>query len=151
GFPNGLSGGDLARRGLTQAVRFGVEVLTPQEVSRIRCEDAYKIVTLGDGSEINCHAVLIATGVSYRKLNVLGIERLTGAGVYYGAAMTEPISCRDEDVYIIGGANSAGQAAMFFSRYARQVVMLVRGESLAQSMSSYLIEQIAQTPNIQVR
>lgn len=151
GFPSGLSGADLARRAVTQARRFGVEILTPQEVHSIRVEDPYRIVTLGDGSEISCHALLIATGVSYRKLDIPGCDQLTGAGVYYGAAMTEALSCRGEDVYIVGGANSAGQAAMHFARFARNVVMLVRGKSLTTSMSQYLIDQIADTANIEVR
>ncbi len=151
GFPSGLSGADLTRRGVTQAQRFGVEILTPQEVKGLRVEDTYRILTLGDGREVSCHALLIATGVSYRKLDVPGIERLTGAGVYYGAAMTEAMSCRDEDVYIVGGANSAGQAAMYFARYARRVIMLVRGDSLNKAMSQYLIDQINATPNIEVR
>ncbi len=149
GFPSGLSGGDLARRAVVQAKRFGVEILSA-EATGFRVEDSYRFVRLADGAEVSCHALLIATGVQWRKLDVPGIDRLTGAGVYYGAAMTEAISCQDEDVYVVGGANSAGQAAMFFSKYARRVVMLVRGESLAASMSQYLIEQIKQTPNIQV-
>lgn len=151
GFPSGLSGGDLARRAVAQARRFGVEILTPQEATSLRIEDPYRIVTLSDGSEISCHALLIATGVSYRRLDVPGMDRLYGAGVYYGAAMTEAISCQGEVVYVVGGANSAGQAAMHFSKYAAQVTMLVRGDSLTKSMSQYLIEQIAATPNIQVR
>ncbi|MBW4470145.1 MAG: FAD-dependent oxidoreductase [Stenomitos rutilans HA7619-LM2] len=149
GFPVGLSGADLARRAVTQARRFGVEILA-QEAIDIRVEDPYRIVKLADGSEVSCHALMIATGVSYRKLNVPGIDQLNGAGVYYGAAMTEAIACGGEDVYIIGGANSAGQAAMHFSKYARQVVMLVRGESLTKSMSQYLIDQIGATENISV-
>lgn len=151
GFPVGLSGSDLARRAVTQARRFGVEILTPQEVTGIRVEDPYRFVTLGDGGEISCHALILGLGVSWRRLNVPGLERLTGAGVYYGAAQTEALSCQGEDVYIIGGANSAGQAAMYFSKYARKVTMLVRGDSLAKSMSQYLIEQIAETPNIEVQ
>ncbi len=151
GFPVGLSGSDLARRAVTQARRFGVEILTPQEVTGIRVEDPYRFVTLADGSEISCHALILGLGVSWRRLNVPGLEQLTGAGVYYGAAQTEALSCQDEDVYIIGGANSAGQAAMYFSKYARKVTMLVRGDSLAKSMSQYLIEQIAETPNISVQ
>lgn len=150
GFPVGLSGADLARRAVTQARRFGVEILTPQEVKGVRLQDPYRVLQLADGSEISCHALLVATGVSYRWLNVPGAEKLTGAGVYYGAAMTEAIACSDEDVYLVGGANSAGQAAMYFSKYARKVIMLVRGESLASSMSQYLIDQIASTENIQV-
>jgi thioredoxin reductase (NADPH) len=150
GFPSGLSGADLTRRGVTQAQRFGVEILTPQEAKGVRLEDPYRIVTLGDGREVSCHAMLIATGVSYRKLDVPGLERLTGAGVYYGAAMTEAIACMNEDVYIVGGANSAGQAAMYFSKYARKVVLLVRGDSLNKGMSQYLVDQIGETPNIEV-
>ena len=150
GFPAGLSGADLARRAVAQARRFGVEVLTPQEVTNVRIEGRYRIIKLLDGSEINCHALMIATGVSYRKLDIPGVDQLTGAGVYYGAAMTEAFSCKDDEVYIVGGANSAGQAAMYFSRFARKVVMLVRSESLAKSMSQYLINQIGQTPNIEV-
>ena len=151
GFPVGLSGADLARRAVAQARRFGVEILSPQEVTGVRVEGSYRFITLADGSEISCHALLIATGVSYRKLDVPGLEQLTGAGVYYGAAMTEAISCRGDDVVIVGGANSAGQAAMYFSKYARKVTMLVRGDSLAKSMSQYLIDQIKVTPNIEVR
>ncbi|MUG91653.1 response regulator [Scytonema sp. UIC 10036] len=151
GFPVGLSGGDLARRAVTQAKRFGVEILTPQEVTDIRLQDQYRIVQLGDGNEISCHAMILALGVSWRRLDIPGLERLTGAGVYYGAAQSEALSCQGEDVYIIGGANSAGQAAMYFSRYANQVTMLVRADSLTKSMSQYLIEQIAETPNITVK
>ncbi|MDV3352468.1 FAD-dependent oxidoreductase [Leptothoe sp. LEGE 181152] len=150
GFPVGLSGSDLARRAVTQAKRFGVEILTPQEVTGIRLEDNYRIVTLSDGSEISCHALILAMGVSWRRLSVPGVEQFTGAGVYYGAAQTEAAACKDEDVYVVGGANSAGQAAMYFSKYARKVRMLVRGESLTKSMSQYLIDQIAGTDNIEV-
>jgi thioredoxin reductase (NADPH) len=150
GFPTGLSGADLARRAATQAKRFGVEILSPQEAVRLRVQEQFRFVTLGDGIELSCHAMLIATGVAYRKLDVPGIERLTGAGVYYGAAMTEAISCRDEDVYIVGGANSAGQAAMYFARFAGKVTLLVRADSLSKSMSQYLIDQIAATGNIDV-
>ncbi|MEM9007716.1 MAG: FAD-dependent oxidoreductase [Cyanobacteria bacterium P01_F01_bin.86] len=150
GFPVGLSGSDLARRAVTQAKRFGVEILTPQEATAIRTEANYHTITLSDGSEISCHAVILAMGVAWRKLTVPGIEQFTGSGVYYGAAQTEAAACQDEDVYVVGGANSAGQAAMYFSRYARQVRMLVRGESLTKSMSQYLIDQIAGTDNIEV-
>jgi len=150
GFPSGLSGADLARRAVAQARRFGVEILTPQEVSKLRVEAGSKFLTLADGTEIGAKALIIATGVSYRRLDVPGMDRVQGAGVYYGAAMTEAASCRGEDVYIVGGANSAGQAAMFFSQYARRVIMLVRGKSLQASMSQYLIDQIRQTENIQV-
>lgn len=150
GFPSGLSGGDLARRAVTQARRFGVEILTPQEAVGLRVDGPYRILKLADGGELSCHALLIATGVQWRSLDVPGIERLRGAGVYYGAGPSEAISCKDEDVYIVGGANSAGQAAMHFSKYAKRVVMLVRSDSLSDSMSQYLIEQIRQTPNITV-
>jgi thioredoxin reductase (NADPH) len=150
GFPSGLSGADLARRAVTQARRFGVEIVSPQEATGIRIEGPYRYVQLSDGNQLSCHALLLAMGVQWRKLDVPGIDRLQGAGVYYGGGATEAISCRDEDVYIIGGANSAGQAAMFFSRYAQRVVMLVRGDSLAASMSQYLIDQIKDTSNIQV-
>jgi thioredoxin reductase (NADPH) len=136
---------------VTQARRFGVEILSPQEVTGMRIADPYRFITLSDGSEISCHALILALGVSWRRLDVPGLDRLTGAGVYYGAAQTEALTCQGEDVYIIGGANSAGQAAMYFSKYARQVTMLVRGESLTKSMSQYLIEQIAETPNITVQ
>jgi len=151
GFPAGLSGAELARRAVAQAQRFGVEILNPQEATGLRREDPYRIISLSDGSEVSCHALVVATGVSYRKLAVPGIDRLTDAGVYYGAAMTEAISCKGEDVYLVGGANSAGQAAMYFSRYARRVVILVRGDSLSRGMSHYLVDQILQTPNIEVR
>ncbi|MCW5313513.1 FAD-dependent oxidoreductase [Nostoc sp. KVJ3] len=150
GFPVGLSGNDLARRGVTQARRFGVEILTPQIVTGVRLQDPYRVLQLADGSEISCHALLVATGVSYRWLNVPGAEKLTGAGIYYGAAMTEAIACSNEEVYLVGGANSAGQAAMHFSKYAKKVIMLVRGESLSLTMSQYLIDQIAATANIKV-
>jgi thioredoxin reductase (NADPH) len=151
GFPVGLSGMDLARRAVTQAKRFGVEILTPQTVTGLRIQDPYRIISLADGSEISCHALLIATGVSYRKLDIPGEDRLSGAGVYYGAAMTEAIACQGEDIFIIGGANSAGQAAMHFSKYARAVTMLIRSDSLTKSMSQYLIDQIEETENITVR
>lgn len=150
GFPLGVSGQDLADRATVQARRLGAELLT-QKVTGIRTENNYHIVKLSDGREVSSHACLIAVGVNYRRLNIPGVERLTGAGVYYGAAMTEARSCTDETVYLVGGANSAGQAAMYFSKYARQVTMLVRGQTLESSMSKYLIDQIAATSNIQVR
>ncbi|MEL6460287.1 MAG: FAD-dependent oxidoreductase [Cyanobacteria bacterium J06641_2] len=151
GFPVGLSGGDLARRAVTQARRFGVEILTPQEVQGIRVQDQYRIIKLTNGSEISSHALILALGVAWRRLNVPGIERLTGAGVYYGAAQTEARSCEGEEVYVVGAANSAGQGAMYFSKYASKVIILVRGDSLTKSMSQYLIDQIEATPNIEVR
>jgi len=150
GFPSGLSGADLARRAVAQAKRFGVEIVSPQEATAVRVDGPYRYVRLSDGNEFSCHALLLAMGVQWRKLDIPGIDRLQGAGVYYGGGTTEAISCRDEDVYIIGGANSAGQAAMYFSRYAKGVVMLVRGDTLASSMSQYLIEQIQGTSNISV-
>jgi thioredoxin reductase (NADPH) len=150
GFPEGVRGEDLARRALIQATRFGAELLT-QKATGVRTESNYNIVQLADGREVSCHACLIAVGVYYKRLATPGVERLTGAGVYYGATMTEARAYSGESVYIVGGANSAGQAAMYFSKYAKQVTMLVRGESLKASMSKYLIDQIAATSNIEVK
>ncbi len=147
GFPKGLSGADLARRATSQAKRFGVEILTPQEVSKIHTAGPYKYVTLTDGTVLHSYALVLASGVSTRQLAVPGIEPVTGAGVYYGAALTEAAFYRDTDVFVVGGANSAGQGAVFFARYARTVTMLVRS-NLGKEMSSYLIDQIAATPNI---
>jgi len=149
GFPSGLSGADLARRAYAQASRFGAEFLT-QRVANLRAENQYRLITLADSREVSCRVCLIAVGVNYRRLDAPGIDRLTGRGVYYGAALVEARSCADEEVYIIGGANSAGQAAMHFSKYAGKVTMLVRADSLEHSMSKYLIDQIAQTSNITV-
>lgn len=149
GFPSGLSGGDLARRAVVQAQRFGVEILSPQEAVSVRTEASYRILKLADGGEISCHALLVATGVQWRHLEAPGIERLQGAGVYYGGGATEALSCKGEIIYVIGGANSAGQAAMHFAKYAEKVVLLVRGDGLASTMSQYLIDQVHQTPNIQ--
>ncbi len=151
GFPAGLSGGDLARRAVAQARRFGAEILTPQHVTKIRLNGQYRVITLSDDSEINCQSLIIATGVSYRQLEIPGLNHLTGAGVYYGSAMSEEMYCRDQDVCIVGAGNSAGQAAMYLSRFARCVRLLVRGDSLAKSMSQYLIDEIARTPNIVVQ
>jgi thioredoxin reductase (NADPH) len=151
GFPSGLSGADLTRRAVAQARRFGAEILAPQQTVAVRSEGQYRIVKLSDGSEVSCHALMVATGVQWRKLDIPGVARLQGAGVYYGAGPAEAISCRDEEVYIVGGANSAGQAAINFSRYARRIVMLVRGSSLASSMSRYLIDEIEHTPKIEVQ
>jgi len=150
GFPSGLTGGDLARRAVAQARRFGVEIVSPQEATALRVDGPYRYLRLNDGTELSCHAMLLAIGVQWRKLDIPGMDRLRGAGVYYGGTATEAASCQDEDVYIIGGANSAGQAAICYSRYAKRVVMLVRGESLAATMSQYLIDQIQETPNIHV-
>jgi len=151
GFPTGLSGGDLARRAVAQARRFGVEILAPQEVSRVRIEGTSRVLTMADGTEVGCRALLIATGIAFQKLEMTGADRLNGAGVYYYAPMSEAFSHRDGDIFIVGGANSAGQAAMYFSKYARQVTMLVRGRSLSRTMSQYLETQIAATKNIAVR
>jgi thioredoxin reductase (NADPH) len=150
GFPSGLSGGDLARRAVVQARRFGVEILAPQEAVGVRTEGPYRIIKLADGSEISCHALMIASGVQWRRLEAPGIDHLQGAGVYYGGGSTEALSCQGEMVYVVGGANSAGQAAMNFAKYAERVVILVRGESLSSTMSQYLIDQIKETPKIQL-
>jgi thioredoxin reductase (NADPH) len=149
GFPAGLSGADLARRAMVQAQRFGVEILS-QEAVGVRTEGPYRIIKFADNNEISCHALMIATGVQWRRLEAPGIDRLQGAGVYYGGGATEALSCKGEIVYVVGGANSAGQAAMNFSKYADRVVILVRGSSLASTMSQYLIDQIKATPNIQL-
>lgn len=150
GFPAGLKGSDLAMRAVAQARRFGVEIVSPQEATAIRVDGSYRYLKFDGETEISCHALILATGVQWRTLDIPDIERFQGAGVYYGAGATEAISCRDEDVYIVGGANSAGQAAMFFSKYARRIIMLVRGASLAATMSQYLIDQIEKTENIRV-
>lgn len=149
GFPAGLSGGDLARRAMVQAQRFGVEILS-QEAVGIRTEGSYRIIKFADNNEISCHALMIATGVQWRRLEAAGIDRLRGAGVYYGGGATEALSCKGEIIYVVGGANSAGQAAMNFAKYAERVVILVRGESLSSTMSQYLIDQIKEMPNIQM-
>lgn len=151
GFPSGLSGGELARRAVTQARRFGAEILTPQKVAALQVKDPHRIVTLADGSELTGRALLISTGVSYRTLDAPGVDRLTGSGVYYGAAITEALMAKGQDVYIVGAGNSAGQAAMYLAQFARRVTMLVRGTSLAASMSSYLIAQLEATDNIALR
>jgi thioredoxin reductase (NADPH) len=150
GFPAGLTGADLTRRGVAQALKFGAEMLNPQEVTAVRIDGQYRILTLSDGSELSTKALLVATGVSYRLLDVPGAEALTGAGIYYGSSLDDANACRDEDVYIVGAGNSAGQAAVYFSQLARQVVMLVRGPSLSATMSQYLIDQISATANIRV-
>ncbi len=150
GFPMGLSGGDLARRAVVQAQRFGVEILSPQEAVGIRTEGPYRIIKLADGNEISCHALMIATGVQWRRLAAPGIDRLQGAGIYYGGGATEALSCKGEIIYVVGGANSAGQAAMNFAKYADRVIILVRGPSLSSTMSQYLIDQIQGMSNIEV-
>lgn len=150
GFPAGISGGDLARRAVTQADRLGAEILSATEVVGIRTEDTVKVVTLGDGTELRSHAVLIATGMKMRRLSVPGYERFEGAGVYYGAAITEAATYKGGEVFVVGGANSAGQGAMMFSRYASKVTMIVRADSLELRMSQYLVDQIRSQPNIEV-
>jgi thioredoxin reductase (NADPH) len=150
GFPAGLSGSDLARRGVTQVKRFGTEVLAPVQAEALCLQNEYRVVKLSTGQELVAHCVVIASGVQWRRLDIPGMDRFTGAGVYYGAANTEAASCKDEDVYIVGGANSAGQAAVHFSQFARSVKMLVRADSLSRSMSHYLIERIESIPNITV-
>ncbi|HIE93196.1 MAG TPA: response regulator [Acidobacteria bacterium] len=149
GFPKGLSGSDLARRATDQARRFGVEILTAQEAVKVRVEDPYRIVELSDGSELRCHALVVATGVSIKTLDAPGVDEFAGAGVYYGAAVTEAAHYKNLPVVVVGGANSAGQGAVFFSQYASKVTMLVRSD-LSKSMSQYLIDQIDSTENIEV-
>jgi thioredoxin reductase (NADPH) len=150
GFPSGLSGADLARRGVAQVKRFGTELLSPARAVKLAADGEYRIVTLDNGRELTAHSVVIASGVQWRRLDVPGMDRLTGAGIHYGAAITEASSCEGEDVFCVGGANSAGQAAVHFAEYARSVTMLVRAGSLAKSMSHYLVERIKEVPNIQV-
>lgn len=150
GFPAGLSGGDLARRALAQARRLGAEILSPRQVLGIRREDPYRYVTLDDGSEVSCHAVVVASGVSYRQLEIPGAAELAGAGVYYGAAVTEAVLYRDLEVGVVGGGNSAGQAAMYLARFAKRVILMVRTPKLS-AMSQYLIDQLDACPNVEVR
>jgi thioredoxin reductase (NADPH) len=151
GFPNGLSGADLARRAQDQARRFGAELLTVQEVSSLEARGPQRVVVLSDGTELAGHTLLVATGVAYRRLDAPGVEELTGRGVYYGAALTEAEACKDQTVVVVGGANSAGQAAVFLAKQAARVLVLVRGDGLEASMSHYLIQQIAGIPDIEVR
>jgi thioredoxin reductase (NADPH) len=148
GFPGGVSGAELARRATAQAKRFGAEILAAQDVVEIVRRDPYRIAKLSDGSEVSCYALLVASGMEVRRLDVPGIDELAGAGVYYGSALSEATAYRDRDIVVVGGANSAGQGAMFFSRYARTVTMLLRGPSLTRSMSQYLIDRINETANI---
>lgn len=150
GFPKGLSGADLARRATTQAERLGCEILVPQEVVKVVTDGQFKLVKLSNGKELRAHAIIISTGVEIRRFNVPGEERLTGAGVYYGAAMTEAAYYKGKEVYVLGGGNSAGQGAMFFSRYASKVNIVIRRDSLVETMSSYLIDQLESTPNVEL-
>jgi thioredoxin reductase (NADPH) len=151
GFPDGLTGSDLARRATDQARRLGAELLSVQDAVALNVEGTGREVVLSGGTSLSASCVLVASGVSYRQLDAPGFERLTGTGIYYGAALSEARACADQTVVVIGGANSAGQAAVYFSRYAGRVIMLVRADSLAKSMSHYLIEQIAALPNVEVR
>ncbi|MBM9507410.1 FAD-dependent oxidoreductase [Actinacidiphila acididurans] len=151
GFPDGVSGGQLTDRAHRQATRFGAEILTACEVTGLEISGSSRTVLLGDGTSVAAHTVILATGVSYRQLDAAGVDELTGRGVFYGSALTEAAGCKDQDVYVVGGANSAGQAAVYLARGARSVTLLVRGESLTASMSHYLIQQIEETPQIRVR
>lgn len=151
GFPDGVSGAQLTERARRQATRFGAEILTAREVTGLDVGGAARVVRFSDGSQVAAHSVILATGVSYRRLTAPGCDELGGCGVYYGSSLTEAPACQGQDVYIVGGANSAGQAAMYLSRFAKQVTLLVRGPDLSASMSYYLIEQIGRVPNIAVR
>jgi thioredoxin reductase (NADPH) len=151
GFPDGVSGAQLTDRARRQATKFGAEVLTARTVVGLEARGSARVVRFDDGGELAAHTVILATGVSYRLLGAPGLTELAGRGVYYGAATTEAPNCAGQDVYIVGGANSAGQAAVYFARHARRVVMLVRGDTLQRSMSAYLIQQIAEVDNIEVR
>ncbi len=151
GFPGGVSGADLARRAAAQAKRFGAEIITAQEAVGLKREDPYRQVVLGDGSELSGYAVLVAPGMEVRRLEAEGVDDLEGAGVFYGAALFEAASYRGQDVLVVGGANSAGQGALFFCRHARKVTMLVRGPRLSDGMSQYLVDRIAETPNVEVQ
>jgi thioredoxin reductase (NADPH) len=148
GFPAGVSGADLARRAVTQARRFGVQLLVPQEVAAVEIDGSYRRVRFADGGAVSCHALLVATGVSYRRLEVPGAAALSGAGVYYGAAATEVGALRGQDVAVVGGGNSAGQAAMHLSRFARSVALVIRGDDLGASMSRYLVDRLTAAPNV---
>jgi len=150
GFPSGLTGADLAQRAISQTRRLGAEFLSPKEVVAIKEVDNYKKIILTDGSEINCRAIIITTGVDYKKLKTKGVEDFTGAGVYYGAAITEASACKGQSVYIVGGGNSAGQSAVYLSKFASKVYIVIRKDSLSYTMSAYLIQQIANLPNIEV-
>lgn len=150
GFPSGLSGADLTRRAIAQTLRFGTEILTPKEVKNIRLQDGYKIVEMTDGSEVHGKTIVIATGVEYMKLGVPGLDNFTGAGVYYGSASVEAHACKDEIVYIVGGGNSACQAAMYMAKFAKEVNVLIRRDTLKSTAANYLAESINKTPNIKV-
>jgi thioredoxin reductase (NADPH) len=150
GFPSGVTGADLAQRAAAQARRFGAEILAAQRAVDLRREDPYWIVKLDSGVEVSCYAVVLATGMAVRPLEAPGVAALLGRGIYYGAAMSEAAAYRGRDVCVVGGANSAGQAALFFSRYARRVTMLVRAPALSPTMSRYLVDRVSAIPNIEV-
>lgn len=150
GFPSGVTGSELAQRAITQARRFGTEFLAPQTVKGFRLEEKLKVLSFGSGPDVTVRALVLTSGMDYRKLEAPGIERFTGAGVYYGAASTEAASCAAEDVVVVGGGNSAGQAAMYLSRYARRVYLVIRKQDLSSTMSQYLIDQLARTPNVEL-
>ena len=150
GFPTGLSGGELTRRAVSQTLRFGTEVLTPQQVKSINVKDGYKVTEMEDGTEIHSKAIVIATGASYARLDIPGLDNFTGAGVYYGSASVEAHACRDETVYIAGGGNSACQAAMYLSKFAKEVYIVIRRDKLSQTAANYLVENISNTPNIKI-
>ena len=151
GFPDGVSGAQLTDRARRQAIKFGAEVLTTRDVTTLEVNGSARSVRFADGSRIDAHAVILATGVSYRQLEAPGLGDMTGRGVYYGSALTEAANCKGQDIYIVGGANSAGQAAVYLARQAKSVTLLVRGPSLERSMSYYLIQQIKGIPQISVR
>jgi len=150
GFPSGLSGAELTRRAISQTTRFGTEILTPKEVKNICIQDGYKIIEMSDGSVVHSKSIIIATGAAYSKLGIEGIEKFTGAGIYYGSAAVEAHACKNEVVYIIGGGNSACQAAMYMSKFAKEVNILIRREELKQTAANYLVENISKTPNIKI-
>jgi len=150
GFPNGLSGAELTRRAMTQTQRFGTEILTPQEVKAITVKDGYKITEMMDGTKVHSKTIVIATGAAYAKLDIPGLENFTGAGVYYGSASVEAHACRNETIYIAGGGNSACQAAMYMSQFAKEVIIVIRKDMLSQTAANYLVENIKKTPNIKV-
>jgi thioredoxin reductase (NADPH) len=149
GFPSGITGGDLGRRAHVQAARLGAEFVT-QRATNLRIDGQYRFVKLADGLEVSSHVVLLAPGVQYRKLDIPGADRLVGCGIYYGAALVEALACKDEEVFVVGGANSAGQGALHFAKFARKVTMLVRSDGLSATMSKYLIDEIERTSNIEV-
>jgi thioredoxin reductase (NADPH) len=150
GFPSGLSGAELTRRALSQTTRFGTEILTPKEVKSICVKDGYKITEMTDGTIVHSKAIVIATGVAYAKLDIEGIEKFTGAGIYYGAAAIEAHACKNEMIYIVGGGNSACQAAMYMSKFAKEVHIIIRRDALKQTAANYLVENISKTPNIKI-